>query len=385
MNNKHTPGHSGSETRYLLPRQLSAPFCLDPQTLCSINSEDNHCFIVIRLDRYLLFSTRLPQPCRFGDVKDDICVLIGNSSLFFSTDTGGSFTEIAVPLEPEERLGKVKIDRQEIIVRLFQMKKHPTFGLQPRLLCLSLSGDLIWQTRFPVVNEKHILVCSANLLPEDLPRTREQEPRYWLPGVQELLISDHILMVSYADYATTGLGAWYAIHTGSGRLLWQSRSEPLDHTTALSDGRFILGTSGYGAFDSYLFAAENNITNHWPANGPCFKTGEGRLMLLQSGDSSSDHQQLLELAPEGSLMKHNQSFPDGNHHIAKLLQLAGDKIFFWRNHSLWSWQTKQGLSKLIQVNTQSYLVKLLALSPSSFALIYNMKLSDSPNIHIFNY
>ncbi len=341
--------------------------------------------MVTRLDGYLLFNTRLPQPCRFGDVKDDICVLTGSSSLFFSTDSGCSFTEIAIPLEQEERLGKVKIDRREIIVQLYQAKKHPTFGLQPRLLRLSLSGDLIWQTRLPVVNEKRILICSPNVLPEDLPQTREKEPRYWVPGAQELLISDHILMLSYADYGTSGLGAWYAIHTGSGRLLWQSRSEPIAHTTALSGGRFILGTSGYGAFDSYLFGAENNISNHWPANGPCFETGEGKLMLLQSDDSNNDGQQLVELAPDSSLMNHNLSFPDGNHHIGKLLQLAGDKVFFWRNHGLWSWQAGKGLSRLMQVNTQSYLVKLLALSPSSFAFIYNKELGDSPNIHIFNY
>ena len=371
-----------SSQHYLLPVQLTDPNRLDQQTLCGINREDQRSFMVTRLDGYLLSTTLLPRTCRLGDICGDICLLIGQDTLFCSADQGFSFKEISIPLEAGEHLSQVKIYRQEIIVLLSRMKKPPAQELEPRLLRLTLSGALIWQTRLPVVNEQHVRIISPGKSPEELPERRECAPRYWV--LTQVQISGETLMATYADPATSGLGAWYAVNLNNGELIWHSRSEPVTYACALSKDRFLLTASGYGALDTYLFDRENLISEHWPTSGPCFETRQGQLMSIQTS-SKHNGQQLVELAPGGQIISCSPPFPEGKGHTGTPIQLAGDKTFFWRDNHLWGWQPGQALEQVMKVNTQSYRVKLLALSPDSFAVIYRQQTRKPANIRIFHF
>ena len=373
------PEHISSQ-HYLLPVQLADASPLDQQTLCGIDPKDQHSFMITRLDGYLLSTTRLPQPCRLGDICGDICLLIGQDSLFYSADQGFSFKEINIPLEAGERLSQVKIYRQEIIVLLSCMKKPPARDLEPRLLRLTLSGALIWQTRLPVVNEQHIRIISPGKSPEELPEKRECPPKYWV--LTQALICGETLMATYADSATSGLGARYAVNLNNGELIWHSRSEPVCYACALSKDRFLLTVNGYGALDTYLFDPEKLISEHWSTSGPCFETRQGKLMSIQTSSEFNEHY-LVELAPGGEIIKCSPPFPEGKGYTSTPIQLAGDKTFFWRDNYLWGWQPGQTLEQVMKLDTQCYLVKLFALSANSFAMIYRRESLEPANIHIF--
>jgi hypothetical protein len=154
---------------------------------------------------------------------------------------------------------------------------------KPKVMHYDLSGQLLWSTTLPINPIEFTGLIEAGVHTEwKIQPKKSWHPREWRPDLhyEPIMLSDERLIVSYVEYSS-GLGVTYCLDANSGSLLWTTPPSPLGNRIIFDEGKFLIGSQGYGAFDTWLYDRDGTILQHWPSHGDIVLTREGQIRVVE--------------------------------------------------------------------------------------------------------
>lgn len=342
------------QKKYRLPEDCLFPISIPDNRLVSLEYDqrtERRKFVVRQFNGRQLWETQLEQECRNLVHTEETIWLTGEDSLFFSHDCGRNFKRFPLPLKEHEKVDILRIYEDSLIVCLHHPHDRGDTILCPRVLRLPPSGEEIWSAELPIgpISYSGIQCMSV----ENDWKLMEKPP--WNPEnfstnlTDPVLFSDPYTLITYQDQRS-GIGIRYVLDFDTGDLIWVSYPGPQGHACALPEGRFIMGSQGYGAYHSQLFD-NGSLKTKWDSHGITFLSDSGRLISIQLTNDMSIPQQLVELEKDGSVIQISEKLP--GYHTTDVIQLSdelSDQFFyFWRGGRLWRWNPLWGLTPLNRV------------------------------------
>lgn len=207
------------------------------------------------------------------------------ADLFIFDMLGHLLQTVPVHLTPREWIGSYLVTEDGYYVCTRERRPRPEDTREPRIIRLDRQGQQIWSTALPKPKPDHENNSGWWSL------------REWRPDSLDfpILISGQRLLSTYVDYSS-GLSTSYCLNTITGDLLWSTAFRPSGNRVALPHGRFLIGSQGYGAFDTRLYTENGLIQTHWKSHGYIVITesGEMRTVEMENVLPSRMHVSILE-------------------------------------------------------------------------------------------
>jgi hypothetical protein len=210
--------------------------------------------------------------------------------------------------------------------------RYQSASIPPRVQRYDLDGHLCWSTMLPFqpLSYDGVIEMSVESGWEARPK-QPWQPRDWRPDRQEpMLLAGDRLLVSYIDYSS-GISVSYALDALAGDLCWMASPRPSGSKTILAADQFLLGSQGYGAFETCLYDWDGTVRQRWPSHGYIVltETGQIRLVEMENVLPSKMHFSILDL--DGSVIQG----PHLDDYYTTYPVLTRDNTTaFWRSGSL---------------------------------------------------
>lgn len=342
------------QKKYRLSEDCLFPISIPDNRLVSLEYDqrtERRKFVVRQFNGRQLRETQLEQECRNLVHTEETIWLTGEDSLFFSHDCGRNFERFPLPQQEQNNVDALWIYKDSLVVCLSRPHGKKGLSVTPKVLRLTPSGEEIWSAELPV---GQVSYSGIQYMSIENGRKRTEKPP-WNPktfstsSFDPVLFSDPYALITYENH-NSGIGIRYVFDIETGDLIWVSVPGPQLHACALPEGRFIMGSQGYGAFHSQLFD-NSSLKTKWDSHGITFLTDSGRLISIQLTNDMSIPQQLVELEKDGSVIQISEKLP--GYHTTDVIQLSdelSDQFFyFWRGGRLWRWNPLWGLTPLNRV------------------------------------
>lgn len=133
-------------------------------------------------------------------------------------------------------------------------------------------GSLVWQSALPKG-------------PSDRKRHKEYGWRPHPSGYdQPLTLSGPILIARYRN-DISGVGQVYGLDSSTGQHRWSTPTQPTAPVAIATEGRFLIGSQGYGNFDTCLYD-ESGTVQHWSSSGFILITEAGEIRCVEMRNTS---------------------------------------------------------------------------------------------------
>jgi hypothetical protein len=236
-------------------------------------------------------------------IADNDTVWVGGGTTLdqWSSD-GTQLQSLPLQWQRDEELGSFLLAPSGYYV-CSKARRKPT-TTRPRVFRCDWDGHLRWSTVLPIQPVAYEGVVEMGVRTGwKMQPMRPWLPKSWQPDYHEpLLLAGSRLLVSFVDFSS-GIGFSYGLDAQSGDLLWTTRPGPTGSKAIVAPGQFLIGSQGYGAFDTYLYADDGAIVQQWPSHGYVVlnETGQFRLAEMENVIPSKMHFGILE--QDGSVRK----------------------------------------------------------------------------------
>jgi len=276
-------------------------------------------------------------------------VKVANESIWLNTgkqiyrlDIDGAVTQvIPVALTESEYIGDFLVTPQGFYIC---SRGRRVDTKSPRLLRIADNGQVQWATSLlkPTVSFNGVVETGVHTNWQLQPK-KPWRPTSWQPDLwQPLLATDNRLLASYVDYSS-GIGISYCLDAATGEHLWATPPRPSGNKSLAPNQTFLIGSQGYGVFDTWLYNANGEILQHWQSHGYIVisQQAEMRVVEMQNILPSKMSFAIFELSGEirkgPHLPRYRTAYPS--------IDKSGN-VTFWREGELLTVDTQMNLKSL---------------------------------------
>lgn len=311
-------------------------------------SWDNFRLAGISLDKGMLWEHKVsdfkPNELRISDDGD---AYISYSNEIRQVSKEGKIQKsIILKIDSDQEIGSFILIKGGFIVTL-QGKGKPNAKVQR----INLDGEIIWESSISTkdISYKGLVQMSA----KDDWKAKEMPP--WNPKSwnclinNEIIISEENVLVSYFEFPGSGIGLSFCLDIETGIIKWTTKPAPFESICGLTDGKFLIGHQGYGAFDTNLYSKDGEIIERWESVGTAVVNSNDEIFAIEMDNNSRSKLHFVELKNGGTIKKGKQV--PGYYIIHPVLDDLGN-VIFWRNN------------ELIIIDNEGALHKLFAIKPT---------------------
>lgn len=212
---------------------------------------------------------------------------------------GNSSSQVSFDLQKHELIGDFVIRSKDAIVCTWQTRREE----DPRVLHYTMDGRKIWTTtlRRSLLHYEGVVGMGVETQWKIEPK-KPFNSKDWLPDNQgSMLLAGDRLLQTYCDYSS-GLSISYCLEMTTGEVVWITPSRPSGTKAIMLNGDFLIGSQGYGAFDTWCYGQDGSVKQHWKSHGYIVISEEGVVRSAEMRNSGSDmHFSILE--PDGGVLK----------------------------------------------------------------------------------
>lgn len=306
----------------------------------------NRALIGISKDGDVLWTSalKIEGPNELRIAKDGKCYVSFSKYIYSISEDGEIEETILIQLEADQEIGSFAILKDCFIICV-QGKEGPN----SIVIKTDLKGNLIWATKIPCkdISYEGIIEMRAD---NDWKAERKKGwcPRNWLCLTDnEIIVSNNTILVSYCEMPGSGIGKSYLLSADSGMIKWHSKPAPYESISCLGDGMFLIGSQGYGAFETQLINENGDLINQWNSVGKTVVAKDKEISLIEMDNAFPSELYHTKLFNEGEISKGAQI--PGYYIIYPALDELGSMIF-WRNNELTIVDKKSNKYTLLKVD-----------------------------------
>ncbi len=226
--------------------------------------------------------------------KDDTAWVSYQNTLIHISTKGKIIERLSVKLERRQEIGTFVILDNTFIVCLQGKEKS-----QAKILKITSNGVVEWEIKIPL--------SGMAVFNEDTGKWTLDQNQFtsWICAYSSestVLALNKYFLVYYYDMPRSGTGVLYCIDSVSGKIRWTTRPLTLFSLACYTADSILIGTSGYGAFDTYLYNLNGKILRHWKSQGHILITPEKEIKLVEQTNSVKS-QYLVQLFVDGHIKK----------------------------------------------------------------------------------
>lgn len=353
-----------------LPEDLFEPFAIGPDVLVGlIGHRPSQRVAAFDLAGGCLWQIELDQPHAIGTVNNGECWLIGRSTISAYGLDAEKTHEFELPLQRRERIGALIRSDDSLFISIYRTKADKHADLSPRVIRLSLDGELVWSSVLPIESIAYEGCVSMGVATNwEVRESPPWKPSTWLPyGPDQLLSSEDRILASFQEMPRSGIGCRYVLNSTTGELMWKSRPAPISEAAALAGGGFLIGNQGYGAFETHQYEDGKPALTKWESHGYYARLSCGKVISLEMSNDLSVSQHLVEMLPGGTVQRLSDRLP--GYYSSRLIITPSDTAYFWRADRIWSWTEDQGLREEASIGFgDSSFASCLPFSPTRFGI-----------------
>lgn len=310
----------------------------DDKTIVSVrpNASASEADIILRfidLEFQILWqetkSTYAPQSTK---VVDDL-IWFNSGNEFEVMDTKGTIVRHLRPqLMPDEWISNYLVYGEFVLACTVERYARSIEEKTPRILCLSQTGETKWSTELPII------------LPDAL--RHKGRVGKWRPDYNEaIIVSKDRILVTYLD-ESSGIGTSYCVSTFNGELLWHTKPMPTGSRVALQNGNFLIGSQGYGAFDTWHYNRKGEAEQHWKTHGYIIISENGEFRIIEMENVLPSRMHVGILRPDGSVER--GAYLDSYYTSYPVID-SNDNIWFWRNGKVYRVDADLRIHPIIEI------------------------------------
>lgn len=220
-------------------------------------------------------------------------------------------------LLPNEWIGDYVIQRELIFICTVKRFARTIEDKVPRILCVDKAGTVLWATNLPILVSDIIKI-----------RVGKWSPDYYN---QAMILSDDRILVTYRT-ESTGIGISYCVNTLNGERIWNTQPKPTGNKIALKDGCFLIGSQGYGAFDTWCYNHEGDIDTHWKTHGYIVISENDTLRIIEMSNRSPSQVHAAILESDGSIQRGDHL---EDYYTSYPVLDTNDNMWFWRSGAIY--------------------------------------------------
>ncbi len=154
--------------------------------------------------------------------------------------------------------------------RWLPTKRRPAAGSLPRharLACYDRRGWTRWSTTLALRDLAFpgLVMIGRDTGPEPVP-VPPWTPWTLAPGSPTSLLVSGSRIAATVACESSGIAVTFFVDTETGRLVGSTRPGPSRLQAIAGPGEFLLGTQGYGAFETCRYDATGAVIQHWPTH-----------------------------------------------------------------------------------------------------------------------
>jgi outer membrane protein assembly factor BamB len=157
-------------------------------------------------------------------------------------------------------------------------------------------------------------------------RPRHLDPERWAG----LLVSADRVLATYTDHSS-GIGMGFCLDLATGNLVWVTPPHPTGERAIAGQGRFLVGSQGYGAFSTWLYDRDGVVAAEWPSQGGLLVSSRGRIRVVELSNADSSASRIRRLHRDGSMT--DGPYLPGYYTTGPVLSGDG-RAAFWRDGTL---------------------------------------------------
>jgi hypothetical protein len=277
---------------------------------------------------------------------------------------GAILREIVLEHEEFEQLGAFVMLRDDICASWIPaVGRHAVVaGKHARVARHTQDGSCRWST--PAVLDQ---LSHPGVLEKSVETNWELRPsKPWTPETIEadhrepLLVAGHRIAATFAD-GHSGIAVTFFLDTETGRLLAASPPAPSGHKAIAAPGEFLIGSLGYGAFDTTRYDASGTAVQQWPTHAMLLIDHDGAISGPESENRLPSRSHFAALEPDGTV-RHGPAL-NGYYTAYPALDSEG-MVVFWRDR------------RLRAIDRDSHMRELFALPEDKRAVMGRVLLLD---------
>jgi hypothetical protein len=194
------------------------------------------------------------------------------------------------------------------------------------------SGTSRWSTGLPDARLSYDGVVEMSTVddwqvePKPPWRPRDLAPERWAG----LLVSADRVLATYTDWSS-GIGMGFFLDLATGTLVGVTPPHPTGERAIAGQGRFLVGTQGYGAFSTWLYDRDGAMVAEWPSQGKLLVSSRGRIRVVELDNADSSTRRVRRLHRDGSMT--DGPYLPGYYTAGPVLSGDG-RAAFWRDGTL---------------------------------------------------
>ncbi len=114
-------------------------------------------------------------------------------------------------------------------------------------------------------------------------------------------------------------------------MIWTTRPGPTGSKAIVAPGQFLIGSQGYGAFETCLYDRDGAVKQRWPSHGYSVLTETGQICLVEMENVLPSKMHFSILERDGSVTR--GPHPDDYYTTYPVLT-CDNAIAFWRGGAL---------------------------------------------------